>query len=54
MPWMDYTMFKQFMVLSHIAPSREVPDHLIDKFYGKFTSYQKMANQNPITEKRFS
>lgn len=44
MPWIDYIMFKQLMVLSHIVPSREISDHMIDKIYGKFTSYQRMAN----------
>jgi len=47
-------MFKQLIVLSHICPSREFSDHMIDKVYGTFTKYERQPNLNPITENRFT
>lgn len=53
MPWIDYSMFKQLMILSHLVPCKELTDEVIDKVYGKYTAFEKVANQNPITEERF-
>jgi hypothetical protein len=53
-PWIDYSLFKQLIVMSGLEGTREFQDQIIDKLYSKFTSYEKVANTLPITEDRFT
>ena len=41
------------MVLSGLVPSRDLTDEDIDKIYGKFTAFERVANSVPITQEKF-
>jgi hypothetical protein len=41
------------MELSGLVPTRDFSDEIIDKIYGKFTSFDRVGNQHPITEDNF-